>query len=72
MIQGRSALTELCRSMLRFIDAKGSVEECQVKSGLHLKNDAFRQHMALLEQRGFIIRRDGMAISLSTNPGEQA
>ncbi len=72
MIQGRSALTDLCRSMLRLIDAEGSVEDRQIRAGLRLKNETFRKHMRLLEERGFIVRRNGMAISLSTNPGEQA
>lgn len=68
MIQGRSALTDLCRSMLRHIDAEVSVSERDVRARLRLSKDTARKHLSLLEERGFIVRRDGVVVSLSTGP----
>lgn len=71
MITGRSALTERCREVLRFIDDDGSVDEHTLQSRLGLHRQQFRKHVGLLEERGFVTRANGVIYSLSS-PGVQA
>jgi DNA-binding MarR family transcriptional regulator len=68
MIQGRSALTEQCRTVLRFIDAEGVTTAKVIAAHLGQRSDTPRKHIKILIERGFIVRHGRLLRSLSA-PG---
>lgn len=68
MITGRSALTDRQRELLRFIEAEHTVTYRAAMDGVRMSHTQFKKHIKLLDERGFIVRGEGL-VRLVGRPG---